>query len=449
MTQKKYRRKRNHTKKKNKRSHKTKSQIGRSKNKVNNNKYVMNGGSICSLFTDKSGSATSGKATSSAKSGSSKSNTTSGRQLPTTFDNPNKTLVYTGIQNLGGTCYINSTIQMLWSIPEIRDYILSLNYETIIANAQKSYANQILFSLAAIFQSFNLKMKNPHIIEILTKLSSVINYDDKTQNPKPDPLTHQDEFEFLLKLFQILETIKIKLSDYLNINTQTIKQCYFPIKDFVEPLQKIEQHTFLELETYDIYTEKYRKEIIKRFNKHTNNSYFKTLKEYQYLSNYKKPTELKIQILLDNYQKHEIMNDPDSYLLNCLNESKEEPLKNPNRKGTEPDYFNLGPGYRYNTIRSLTNNLVIMLKRFKYDTNGEQKKIIDEIIPNNILNINDIEFKLQGCIISLSDTMTSGHYVYLVFNDVGNPEFIMDDSVNRYADLTYLTHGYLYYYRRI
>jgi hypothetical protein len=96
MTQKKYRRKQNHTKKKDKKNHKTKSQIGRSKNKVSNNKYVMNGGSICSLFTDKSGSATSEKAT-SGKATSGKA--TSGKATSGSATSVIETILMTSIYN--------------------------------------------------------------------------------------------------------------------------------------------------------------------------------------------------------------------------------------------------------------------------------------------------------------------------------------------------------------
>jgi len=427
-----------------------------SNNKFSNNKktkYVMNGGNICKLFSKPSMPLNPLNPLNPLKPSIPVIHQSSVSATPAT----NKNLVYTGIQNLGATCYINATIQMLWSIPEIRTYILSLNYIDIVNSAHTSYANKILLSLTAIFQSFNGSMKthygadyntNRPVREILQNLSSVIHYNDKNKNPEPDISTHQDEFEFLVILFKILETININLSNYLNINIQTIKKCYFPIKDYDEPQAKAEPYTFLDLETYDIYTDEYIKEIIERFKAHKNHNYFKPLKEYKYLSDYKKPTEFTIQILLDNYQKYEIMNDPDSYLSNCLNEDKAKPLKNLNRKGTEQEYFNIGPGYRYKTIKSLSNNLVIFLKRFEYDINGQPRKKIDRITPNKTLNINDIVFKLQGCIISLSNTMQSGHYVYLVFDDNGNPAFIMDDSRKRDPDTTYLTHGYIYYYIR-
>ena len=100
-----------------------------------------------------------------------------------------------------------------------------------------------------------------------------------------------------------------------------------------------------------------------------------------------------------------------------------------------------------------TTNLIIKLKRFT----SSNRKINTHITPEVILDFNtidlehpqDVLFILQGCIIHLGSTMRSGHYVYLVFDDSGKPQFIMSDSSITDVDDTYLTDGYIYYYRRI
>ena len=103
-------------------------------------------------------------------------------------------------------------------------------------------------------------------------------------------------------------------------------------------------------------------------------------------------------------------------------------------------------------------NLIVIIKRFSHEGNGGNgNKTRSIVTPEPILNFNTIDtinpyniiFKLQGCIIHLGDTLRSGHYIYLVFDKDGNPNKIINDSINNQTpDNSYLTDGYIYYYRR-
>ena len=132
----------NNTKRKNRKYGKTKKPNSRSKNSKNKfnkntqNSYIMNGGNICKLFGKQSI-----QPQLSIPPKSSKPSIPPQPLIPTKSSNPakssiplqrknsvatNKVLVYKGIKNFGNTCYMNSTLQMLWSIPEFRNFLTSI-----------------------------------------------------------------------------------------------------------------------------------------------------------------------------------------------------------------------------------------------------------------------------------------------------------------------------------
>jgi len=106
-----------------------------------------------------------------------------------------------------------------------------------------------------------------------------------------------------------------------------------------------------------------------------------------------------------------------------------------------------------------TQNIVIQLNRFKtINLKGDTEKVKTEVTPNQIITINTIEFKLIGCCIHIGDNLNSGHYVYLTFDDKGNPDKVINDgSISSYSTIkdvkvfssNYLTNGYIYLYERM
>ena len=57
-----------------------------------------------------------------------------------------------GLKNLGTTCYINTIIQMLFNIEEVKNYILNLGI--------KKESHNVLYSLYIIFYNLNDKINN-------------------------------------------------------------------------------------------------------------------------------------------------------------------------------------------------------------------------------------------------------------------------------------------------
>jgi ubiquitin C-terminal hydrolase len=439
MTQKKYRIKKNHTKKKNKRSHKTKSQIGRSKNKVSNNKYVMNGGSICSLFTDKSGSSTSEKATSSATSSNAKS---SAKSVIETIlmkpiysnikygpsHNPNNTLIYTGIANVGNTCYINATLQMLWSIPEIRAHIINLDRKYLVDHYYSNYKYEITFILSTLFNTFYSKSaKDTHFYGELTDEETNAK---KTTNPALESLKSLNLSSIQKKKY-IFNYSQQDAQEYLN----ALMNFLCDSDDFTKKCKFIDLNQYIQYEEESTTTCLYEaKPGEEKVSKKTDNSFILQLPLSE------TDPQNNISDLIKQYQSIEKLEE-NQYLTRCY-----ETETNPGKQG---------PANKQILIKQPSNNLIIQLKRFKKLMDGDgnfldSNKNKDSIIPNPTITIDSLNFKLQGCIIH-SGGPKGGHYVYLVFNNDGKPSFIMDDwSIHKnFKTYNHLTDGYVYYYRRI
>jgi len=401
---------------KNSKYRKTKKQNSRninSKNNFSKNKkhsYVMNGGNICKLF---------GKSSIQPP------------PLPPKRKNSvattHKTLFYTGIANVGNTCYMNATLQMLWSIPEIREEILSKTQQNILED--NSYKSIILYILNTIFTVFNSKTKEDD------------NYYGKNEKDKLAQKQKLNKDDIVLKSLKRLNLSSIEVKRYIKNYTQQDAQEYLNYlldllcdsDDFSKKCNFIDLNQYIKYDEESTTTCLYREKLGEE-----KSVKMETVALILQLSLSKiDPKNNNISYLIKQYQEIEQLT-----LLEYLNRCFETP-NNPGAKG---------PANKQILIKNLSNNLIIQLKRFVKSIDGDDNfladtKIRTSINPDPTIQIDSIIFKLQGCIIHTGGTK-GGHYVYLVFDDNGNPAFIMDDSRKREPDTTYLTNGYIYYYRR-
>ena len=308
-------------------------------------------------------------------------------------------LDYSGIINVDNTCFMNATIQMLWSIPEIRKDILGL--DTLKMASQRS-SDQIT-AARCLHDIFNFFKNNKN--------------SNKYYNNK-----------------NICETLRGIFNQYEDINTQE-DAGEFLINVIFKCFSNNKKNKFLNIEKYFKFQIEY---IVKCVDPSSNRNIKNRVEQSSTLLLTLDKNSNTIKTLIDNICKTETTSE-ENYVDMC---------NDPSGKNTEGK----GPANLSVKYMSFSSNLIINLGRYTVNKKTQAvSKLNYSITPDNPLQIGSDSFQLKGCICH-DGGLGGGHYVYLVFDDKGKPiKYISDDNVSNIdpKNTDHLTRGYLYYYRKI
>jgi serine/threonine protein kinase len=353
-------------------------------------------------------------------------------------------IMFTPLRNHNANCYMDSSIQLLFSISEMRHLLDKLNYAEInkLEIDKKSkrkeciISDETLFNKKKIITAFK-KIYDKYKENKLYDLTEV-KFDDKSnayeymfeylkntdKTPKFSKNFEQDVDEYIKTILDIFDCIdNDDIKNFLNklyVNEQTFLKC----KDSNENISNSEGA-------------RKDKDYIKGEGQ--------TIK--------KKNISKILTIILDNG--------------NSIQDSIN--IKMDTWEDVEFRRENFCKDYIVSTQNKLIipeNNkyLIIQWNRFGqiYNDEGEPipYKIEDSIIPDNVIQIGDVEYKLRGIILHSGSSIKAGHYKYVYYNN-DMTKTVINDIASPKNGLQYITHnspikneeinenGYIYLYERM
>jgi ubiquitin C-terminal hydrolase len=299
-----------------------------------------------------------------------------------------------GLNNQTNACFMNSALQMLYSIDEYRNLILKSR------NNNNKNDKNVIMSIKKIFNLIN-NSKNVYIERENLEEPYVILYKSVFNE---DLYLQQDSQEFLSSILD-------KSNNYFS------------------NLNKLYQYNFIS----KTYCSKNNQNVLKE--DVNNDSSIISLDIIRLVNNKKELINNTLTGLLKSYQKPELLNNEEK-LNRCLN----------NFKSYKKININIPKENKY---------LFIQLKRFIVtNINYEEETIngayIDDYIKiEHIININGNKYFLLGAILRCG-TFTSGHYIYTTFKNGRVYKTYNDSEVinNKIGNYTLENNAYILLYAR-
>jgi hypothetical protein len=315
------------------------------------------------------------------------------------------------LTNITNTCFLNSAIHFLFNIDILRLYLAGIRYEDIDDLQISKYIN--------ITQNIDEQDISNERIQLYKNVIKAI--------------------KFLFEKMTI--NIKTNSSDPLNVNRLIIpninKNVFAILAEFIatyepsystrnriqsDPLEFITCYLdifkyFMNEQLLHIYkTYGFIKCICENIQTKTGTRFQYSLPDYinkQYI----------LRLPPDNV-KNNTQNDIQSMVSNLFKSKQDGTCDNIN---TYENYFNINT--QSNTIATTilstfteTNTIIINVERF---IAGIKNK--NTVTPSTILTIGGKNYTLQGCIVHRGTGGTSGHYVYVVYDNKGTQQHVLDD----------------------
>lgn len=317
---------------------------------------------------------------------------------------------YTPLVNNDSLCYLNSAIQIIFSIPEFRDLLSQLTQQSIIAL-------NIDYEHIKTDKEIELQINQDYKVSALKYTQSFEEYRSVQL-----PLLIQSRNK--LKATKITNINKKKNSIYA---LHILNNFFIPgITLDIDNNQKNNNNDITET----IYNNLY---VGQKYSSQDPDQVIRTFLEYIKIIDTEKKYMNLIKYISISIEKGNSIQEIINYFL--YTQSKNNLNDNLN------SFSSIPPKY-----------IIFVINRFNTTNNDKIKK---KLIANMFI-INNNKYILKACIIQIKHKRNdNGHYIYLNFNKDLIPKHIIDDSSvynyngNTNVDNDYLTSGYIYLYENI
>ena len=310
-----------------------------------------------------------------------------------------------GIPNPGGfRCYANSTIQLLFSIPEIRISILNYNSTTVL---NKTYINSLIINT----YTENKQQEEKKQILILLSLKNIfqelnkdtVTFNNLNLNNNPINVTNID-YIIKLYIFYLNNISKNRKKDNFNTWQSGTEFLNYILSIIEKNMDKnIIQNLYYQTETIINCTDK----------KYSHYETIEAQKKYSVnFGTYDKKNGTDLQNYINIYQNSENVDN----LKNCGNQK----LSN----NGDAVY---GPGTKQTLIKPIPQNkyLLFLIEKGSQERNNEKSYQPISIIPNETITVDNKNYSLYG--ITLYGPYNSpNHYKYVRIK--GNEKVFYNDG---------------------
>ena len=319
------------------------------------------------------------------------------------------------IRNSGNTCWLSAFIQVIWRMTKFRNLILNeINDESLIDEANKIFDeklenDRIVFNRT---NDRNLNLNKIQFLEFLTLQDSIVIfrfwYNFIREINSYNEFTINLSNEYLLTIYKMInfergeqldpaEAFK-KLMDFSFLNYTRPNKTGNIIIDTLKPLSAV-------------------KNIITTFDLRTNKAHIREIQWFCHIL-----LNLNVPIVESDAKTY---NPSISELYNLIQQSR-------------PMDKNINEITEY-LLHNDISNIVFIIKRTQEDflVKNEETEEYElrikasaktKIRVDTELEINNMKFKIKGSIIHLGNSNGSGHYVFIDYDDLGNPLYLYNDT---------------------